>query len=345
MSVSKQRRKRGGVHLEVTESGSQRLRWTFKGKRQTELFTTADRMREIEYLIATGTDPKQKSLGTSLGILDVSEILSQWVDWKAQTCREETVDGYMSLINRVTEKLPYDTIENPNAIKRWVITNCTTSTAKRFLMYLNAACLEINGTSNFQGMAKQIRERWEEDPDPRILTEDEIREGFKKMNPCYSDFFRFMLLTGCRPSEALGLQLSDISDNQINFQRQRQLTRKGEKVIEKLKTQKKRLFPMYDQLILQIDRLLARRSGLGDEPEWLFVDRKGKPLNYSTLRRNWDKFFPEDTTMYNCRDTFITNQLLKGISSDVVAVWCGNSARVIKKHYQDNSAFVSVIPR
>jgi hypothetical protein len=38
-------------------------------------------------------------------------------------------------------------------------------------------------------------------------------------------------------------------------------------------------------------------------------------------------------TPYNCRDTFITIQIERGMTSDIVARWVGNSPEVIRKHY------------
>ena len=62
--------KKGSVHFETLENGSQNFRWTFKGTRQTEPFSSLERVKEIEHLITAGVTPQK-----TLGILDANKII------------------------------------------------------------------------------------------------------------------------------------------------------------------------------------------------------------------------------------------------------------------------------
>ncbi len=42
-----------------------------------------------------------------------------------------------------------------------------------------------------------------------------------------------------------------------------------------------------------------------------------------------------DRVIYNCRDTFITKQLIAGVPIAIIAAWCDNSPSVIESRYAD----------
>ena len=49
------------------------------------------------------------------------------------------------------------------------------------------------------------------------------------------------------------------------------------------------------------------------------------------------------STPYSCRDTFITEQLSKGVSSTIIAKWCDTSVKMIETHYFDSSV-INILP-
>lgn len=71
----------------------------------------------------------------------------------------------------------------------------------------------------------------------------------------------------------------------------------------------------------------------------VFPSPKGKAINYPNfITKIWGKIvnpIKPNTTPYNCRDTFITLQLLKGVPSAVIAKWCDTSTGMIDKNYAD----------
>jgi integrase len=73
--------------------------------------------------------------------------------------------------------------------------------------------------------------------------------------------------------------------------------------------------------------------------DYVFPSPKGKAINYPNfLSKIWHQIvapIKPDTTPYNCRDTFITLQLLKGVPSAVIAKWCDTSTAMIDRNYAD----------
>jgi integrase len=77
--------------------------------------------------------------------------------------------------------------------------------------------------------------------------------------------------------------------------------------------------------------------------------KDGKPINYNNFcKRIWNKVvapIKPNTTPYNCRDTFITYQLMKGVPSAVIAKWCDTSIAMIDKNYADKLKLSQIRPK
>lgn len=140
-------------------------------------------------------------------------------------------------------------------------------------------------------------------------------------------FFEFLLLTGCRPSEAVGLTWGQISKDAILFDRS--ITRvNNQPVRNKLsKTNRSRFFPLHEKLINLLGSIPHQSDlvfGSGEEC-----------LNYLSFYQWWkvaiDPWKP--SSPYTCRDSFITDQILKGVPIAVVAKWCDNSVLQIETRY------------
>lgn len=86
-------------------------------------------------------------------------------------------------------------------------------------------------------------------------------------------------------------------------------------------------------------------SSLMRDEQWLLVDPRGDVAAYQSMKYYCNNNFPVDTTLYNCRDTFITGQVKKGILASIIAAWTGNSTAVIEHHCRDDSAFLDVVPK
>lgn len=346
--AKRQRRKRGSVHLENLPDGTQRLRWTFKGKRQSETYTTVERLKEIEAQLRLGIDPKPSSQLQEVEA--VRELLELWLELKSNLVSQETSESYKSVIYPVLRNLPFQDWKDAKQIKNWVIANCPKSMARRFLIYLGAACKSFCDHNPYKGMSGEVKEKWQDNLAPRILNEQETQDGISSIGTPDSVVVRMALLTGMRPAEIYGLKWTDISigtsSGNIHICRQARETSAGLRIINRLKTQAFRDFPINQELRMFIQYY---QGFLRDEEipcdDWLFCKPDGSPRRYKALAEKWCRHFPAGTTFYNCRDTFITNQLLKGVPASVVAAWVGNSIQIIQKHYADRIELAKVLPR
>jgi integrase len=118
--------------------------------------------------------------------------------------------------------------------------------------------------------------------------------------------------------------------------------------MSKSKNNRIRSFPINAELR---DLLEACQRSTGETFDLVFPskDDPSIPINYQNFSKGaWgrvvDPIVDRNTTPYSCRDTFITEQIAKGIPVTIVARWVDNSPDIINKHYFDISA-VSFTPR
>lgn len=88
-----------------------------------------------------------------------------------------------------------------------------------------------------------------------------------QLRPCtYATLIALLVATGLRISEALSLQLTDVTPRGV--------------VIRKTKFQKTRLVPLHDTTHAGLDRYLTRRRQVISNGEHVFVTDDGRPLRY-----------------------------------------------------------------
>ena len=154
----------------------------------------------------------------------------------------------------------------------------------------------------------------------------------------YAPIVEFWFLTGCRPSEAIGLKWKNVSDDcsTVLFIGSVQTIRGTQVWSEGSKNNKSRAISVstrVQELLISI----KPESKIPDD--YVFPSPKGKAINYPNfLSKIWHQIvdpIKPDTTPYNCRDTFITLQLLKGVPSAVIAKWCDTSTAMIDRNYAD----------
>ena len=165
--------------------------------------------------------------------------------------------------------------------------------------------------------------------------QDIIIAAFEQDCPHYAPFTKFLFWTGCRPSEAIGLQWKHIAPDlsEITF---------SEAVVEKnrkdTKTHTTRKFPCNAKLkSLLADIKISESTGKGLEG-LVFLSPKGCAVDgHNFLNREWQEILSENTiayrVVYNCRHTFITLCLEAGVPVVQVARWVGNSPQTIWKYY------------
>lgn len=294
--------------------------------------------------------------------MNLKQLWEAYLNYLKPTRKESTFFYFQQGITPKIEKCPFQSPNQAVEIRNWLLEQTTESMTKRVLIQLNAACKwglkykKIEGlASPFEGMAQEFKHRYEKEAKPNAFNPQEkerIIKAFKshKINGInyqhYSSFVEFLFLTGCRPNEAIGLEWSDIDPDFkcINFNggvycaNGRFLSSKG----KGSKNNLSRKFPCNEDLREFL-------KSLDQTHKLLFPSPKGNLINYSNFgRRAWKIIVDEikpGTTPYSCRDTFITEQIAKGVNTAIIAKWVDNSVSMIEKHYLDSSSIGYILPR
>lgn len=306
--------------------------------------------------IVTPGEPQQ--------ILTISELWDRYIDYKRPSLKPRTLDK-LAVLEKHIKRCPYQALNEGIKIRLSLLQQTTNSQAKDVLMYLAAACkwgmkYGLVTFNPFEGMYKELpKHNWQDNSQPNAFSEEEkqkIIQAFKNHKPAkgigychYAPFVEFLFLTGCRPSEAIGLQWKHITPDcsRITFDSALVQVGNGERVrVNGSKNNKKRVFNCNQKL----QELLLRIKSENPESESLvFPSPEGLSIHYRNFsRRAWDNIVDplveRRTTPYSCRDTFISEQIAKGVPTAVVAKWCDNSVEVIEQKYLDSQFLEQLKP-
>ncbi|WP_293145266.1 tyrosine-type recombinase/integrase [Okeania sp. SIO3I5] len=152
----------------------------------------------------------------------------------------------------------------------------------------------------------------------------------------------FWFFTGCITGELLGLRWRDITEKYVIFNQNRIKTNQGEIVKKGLKRQESRSFPINVQLQKILNDLERSKDS-----DYIFRDRKGKPLILNSLIKAWTRVLGglelSYRRPYQCRHTFISLCLnSRKLSPAEVAKLVGTSPAMIYKHYLGTSGNTEV---
>lgn len=283
-------------------------------------------------------------------------IAGLWDDfcrYKSKSLKPASVFYLVKTLGRHIEKCPYQSISQSLDVREWLLEQTTASMTKKIITALATAvnwgikhqkvALKVNP---FAGMSADIRVE-KEDPKPNAFTPDErerVIAAFRE-NRYYRDYLpivRFWLLTGCRPSEGIGLEWEQISDDFSSIRFDRSIIHLEGKIIrnKRSKTNRIRTFPISEELGTFLREHRARSV---HKSSLVFPSKNNKPIDYDNFsHRAWAKIVEpvigRSSTPYSCRDTFITDQIGKGQPIALVARWCDNSTEIIERTYLDPSA-------
>ncbi|MDF5722739.1 MAG: tyrosine-type recombinase/integrase [Rhizonema sp. PD37] len=297
-------------------------------------------------------------------VLSISELWDRYIDYKRQSLKPRTIDK-LAVLEKHIKRCRYQSLDEAAKIRIALLQQTTNSQAKDVLMYLSAACKwgikhGLVTSNPFDGMYNELpKHKWQEDSQANAFSEKEkqnIIQAFRNHKPSkgmgysyYVTFIEFLFLTGCRPSEAIGLQWKHIMPDcsRITFESALVQVGNGERVrVNSSKNNKKRVFPCNQQL----QQLLLTIKSENLEPESLvFPSPEELSIHYRNFsRRAWDKIVDpiveRKTTPYSCRDTFISEQIAKGVPTAVVAKWCDNSVEIIEQKYLDSNVLEQLKP-
>jgi integrase len=317
--------------------------------------------------------------------LTLSQLFSRYLEFKKPTWKPTTFNYMVASIQAYIDRCPCQVLSENNAlqIRVWLLENTTNSMTKRVLTHLNAAVkwgikFKVIGgltVSPFEEMSAELpKHNWESDPEPNAFTAEEKElilaafenhkgnwngRGESGQKFCfYYPMVRFWFLTGCRPSEAIGMRWCDIANDfsHIVFNGSVQHPAGKETRVEGSKNNKRRKFPCNQELSQLLQSI--KPQDLTDKDELVFPSPRGKAINYNNFsRRVWDTLVDpitdrtreherdyKKTTPYSCRDTFMTEQISKGVPSAVIAKWCDTSEKIINSVYLDGKILEQLRP-
>lgn len=278
------------------------------------------------------------------------------VHLKAKT--QEEYRNFTVVLDKLGNRLNYRALDTKQAL----LEVTTVDQSRRLLMYLSAACKwgvkhKLIDDNPYSGLSSELPKRKSiTDPIGDSFTEDErdkVIAAFRSdrrpgMNYShYADIIEFWFLTGCRPSEAIGLSWDHVSEDCYSITFNGSIhTIKGKQVFSKgSKNNKSRTVAISArarEILLSIKPKNCHPSDL------VFPSPKGNAINYPNFQTKiWGKVvdpIKPNTTPYNCRDTFINLQILRGISSTVIAKWCDTSTEQIDRAYADSIKLRQIRP-
>ncbi|GAB4346764.1 MAG: hypothetical protein Fur0042_12480 [Cyanophyceae cyanobacterium] len=373
----RKRAQRGTVQLGVYR-GRYRLRWTWEGKQRFLAIgpiedgarVLGNRVRAlIEADLYTGNydpslgrykseiplyahSPSEPDNDAPIGLLG---RLGAYIDQSSKRWKENTLLKNQLLARLIEDSLngddkPLDKV-NPDYLEKQL--GQRTKQVRDCLNLISASIGESHP------LGKQIKEhvktlpkpKWMVDPSPNAFSPSEklalldALEGWNEGKRLQiARFIKLMLLTGCRPSEALGLFPSDFmveNGSIVAIHFQRNMSYRGGKAVlsQGSKNNKKRKFPVSKGS--KLEGLCKSLKGL-DSQSFCFE------FNYPNFRaREWKGLIRDikpGATPYNLRDTFITDQIVNRIPVPVIALWCDTSTTVIESYYLDKLSALAVSP-
>ena len=264
------------------------------------------------------------------------DLWAAYTEFKAKELSVTTINKDFKKTRNHILKLPTQKINNPKAIKKWLINNLTIDAAKRTLVQINACCewavdQDLIKVNPFREIKISTRTANKKKINPFTKSEkDLIITAFEnsEAHSHYANFVKFLFLTGCRPSEAIALTWDDISPDLDYVTFSHAFVEKHDK---DTKTHKIRKFPVNAQLKKLLESLEKKSSQVFLSKDGCIID------GHNFSERDWKplvKSLPiKYRIAYNCRHTFITHCLDAGIPVTTVSEWVGNSAKTIWEKY------------
>lgn len=183
-----------------------------------------------------------------------------------------------------------------------------------------------------KGHLKKEKEFLERDQVKRLLEPSELH---------YHPLFCFLLVTGLRPSEGLGIKVGDIKGDRLYIRRG--VTASG-KISDGKTANARRLIPLGRTAKAILEETIRRNEQMNLDTDWIFCSPDGSMGNQSTMRNHWAKLKEERDlcgTVYSLRHTFITlmkNTLPEQTLRDIVGHGCRMSTYETYGHITESES-------
>jgi integrase len=294
--------------------------------------------------------------------LNLLETWDRYIDFKRPSVSPSYLAHQLQATRNHLQKLSVLPGADAVAVRDWAIASLSIDSAKRLISQLSACYAwaknsKLIEANPFAGMASQMKlprskkiSVGHREIEPFTATErDSIIEAFKTNRFChpftsrnhlhsnYAAYVQFLFYTGCRPSEAIGLEWKniDIDKQTVLFRESVVQSPRGRIRKEGLKTQSFRRFKINGQLRQILED--AKPSNCNADSLVFPAAEGGFIVQDNFRKRVWKKVLHglaiEYRVPYQTRHTFITLCLDKGIDAKDIAQWVGNSPEIIYKHY------------
>lgn len=274
--------------------------------------------------------------------IEIRELWAAYSAFKAKFLSPSSMKDFRKTKNHI-EAFPSQALKDSRTIINHLLTNLSPDSARRVLVQLNACCkwaIEegLVAENPFEGKAGKLKVQKRKSINPFTQSErDLIVNAFESQaeHSHYAPFVKFLFLTGCRTSEAVGLLWRHI-DPEVTSITFEEVVVDGQR-IGSTKNHKTRKFPVNAPLLELMSSLaILYPERKPDKP--IFTDKSGnliRPNNF--LRRHWEPVIRglgiNYRPQYNTRHSFITWCLEAKVPISQVAAWVGNSPEVILRHY------------
>jgi integrase len=267
---------------------------------------------------------------------------------KSKTSAETTVKIYYKNLEAWVLRIHEAGLTEPAAIREFLESQTGAKHARKLISGISGAinfCLErdIPVETILANQARLITLPKGSKKQPSPFSDNEVSEILDCLKSRHLDYLpivKFLFLTGCRSSEAIGLKWRsvDLKQGTIHFENAIVQVQNSWELIEKgIKTEENREFPINPQLRKLLEALKAKNPGT-----YVFgVD--GEPMRHSDLTKDaWNPCIKRlvelgkirvRRSQYSTRATFITRMLKSGMPIADVARLVGNSPAIILKHY------------
>jgi integrase len=297
-----------------------------------------------KYKRASATQEPDLSTGENINI---RELWDKYTNYKRPQLAPSTIAKDFNRVATHIDKFPVSSLADAVAIRDYLNLEITPDAAKRILTQLGACCRwavssKLIASNPFLGMAADLKvpkgKKDRVDIDPFSPDErDLIIEYLRSNNSEYASLVEFMFRTGCRPSEAIGLQWRHISPSHktITFEQAGTISDDGLIIKQGLKTQDKRLFPCGKKLQWFLQSIEPEHK---NREQLIFRSPKGKIVDFHNFNnRTWHPAIKalgiKDRKPYQMRHSYITFCLDAGMDAKDVAKLVGNSPEMIYRHY------------
>ncbi|MDX2099624.1 MAG: DUF3596 domain-containing protein [Leptolyngbyaceae cyanobacterium bins.59] len=300
----------------------------------------------------------------------LSQLWEDYLQAKLATGKvsPKTIDSHYRATTAHIERChPIDGLKDPVAFRMKLLQVTTLGSARNTLMQLAAAVDWGLQYDRIPAQKNHFRVMYREIPTPKAppviaFTPEEMEniiQAFKThqgkgMNyQYYAPFVEFLLRSGCRTCEAIGLRWRSITPDCSKIHFHESIVEVSGKLIPRNETKTDE-----DRWLACPSKLRQLLQSIRPEtpiPEALvFPSPKGGAIGLSNFNdRAWKVILTQlgiyekdgrKMTLYSTRRTWITAQAVQGNSSSRIAAWAGNSAEVIESRYMDKLKLQNLMP-